>query len=272
MSQHNTLRCPLCRALVAEDAEWCGQCLASLRRRSGDPEAPVPMPDPDPKREEVLETITRVLETYEAETAPSVQAPSQPLPELRLRVPGPGDSLLSDTPQAARRPRIVRAAAAQPKWFCPSCDEPNPLERDVCAVCGTPFKDLFQEPEYRPSLEPRVAVVSSLLFPGLAHVRMRRVAEGVARAVLFAWTFGTALLALLSRAGKGLGPLGPMAVSFLLAALTVYVMSAVDARRLAEGEPPVLSTRWMLYGAAALVLLSVLSLIILVSQVSSAQA
>src|SRR5436309_1136404 len=64
------------------------------------------------------------------------------------------------------------------------------------------------------------------------------------------------------------GPLGPLAALFLTAAATVYAFSAIDAGRLANGDPQILSPRIVLYGSAALVILSVASLFVLVVHAS----
>ncbi|HXF36884.1 MAG TPA: hypothetical protein VNO17_06860, partial [Actinomycetota bacterium] len=44
----------------------------------------------------------------------------------------------TEVPQARSTSR--RAPAA---WPCPVCDHRNPIEAEVCAVCGTPFARLF---------------------------------------------------------------------------------------------------------------------------------
>jgi hypothetical protein len=77
-------------------------------------------------------------------------------------------------------------------------------------------------------------------------------------------------MVLLSAPADGLGPLAVLAAMFAVAALGVYVLSAVDARRAAERTDPVLSTRALLYGSAGLVLLSMASLGLLVLRVVNA--
>jgi hypothetical protein len=163
-----------------------------------------------------------------------------------------------------------RARAEVPSWTCPACGEGNRLALDECTVCGTPFKALFRGEERPVDLDPRSATTSSLMLPGLGHIRLGRVAEGVARLVLFAWAVATAAMVMLSGPAEGLGPLRLLAAMFVAAALAVYVLSAVDARRAAEGAEPVLSTRALLYGSAGLVLLSMASLGVLVLRVVNA--
>lgn len=144
-------------------------------------------------------------------------------------------------------------------WACPVCGERNPIEASACPVCGTGFARLFAEPEPAPQVEPQTAAVWSLVFPGLGHWKVGRRPDAIARMVLFAWTFGTLAVLLVSRFGKGgLGPTFPLFALFLGAAAAVYVLSAVDAYRAAAGDTPLVGARVLLWGSAALVVLSVL--------------
>jgi hypothetical protein len=142
-------------------------------------------------------------------------------------------------------------------WTCPTCGTDNALEAATCVACGTPFGTLFREVTPRAELPPERAVRFSLLFPGLGHVVAGRAADGVARAVVFAYAVGTGISVLVARSGLGVGPFLPLVLlGFGLAAL-LYVATAVDAGRAARGDPPVLTTRMLLYGAAALMLFTV---------------
>jgi hypothetical protein len=71
----------------------------------------------------------------------------------------------------------------------------------------------------------------------------------VLRGVLFAWTVGMAAL-LLSTWG---GAAAVVAGLYGAAALAVYVLSALEARRLAEGDEPLVPTRALLWGSVALI-------------------
>lgn len=144
-------------------------------------------------------------------------------------------------------------------WTCPVCGEHNPIDNERCSVCGTSFTRLFVAPEAEPSIEPDRAAVWSLMFPGLGHWKLGRRADAVARIVLFAWTFGTLAVILGSRFGKGgLGATMPLFLLFAAASAAVYVLSAADAYRLARGDDPLIGSRPLLWGSAALVVLSVL--------------
>lgn len=137
------------------------------------------------------------------------------------------------------------------------CGERNSLELDACARCQTPFRRLFEEPKHRPEIEPGTAVLWSLLLPGLGHWKAGYRADAVARMVLIAWTLGTVLLVLLSRSDAGFGSGFPLFVLYLVAAVAVYVVSAADAYRLAAGGEPLVSSRFLLWASAALVLASI---------------
>ncbi len=210
MSVGEERRCPDCRALVAADAEWCGQCFASLRPRG----EPAPRPA----------SLGRVAATVRAGEA-------------------------TGGPTTAGGP-------ATATWTCPTCEHANAIDLDICEVCGTAFAALFRQDDRGPAVDPRTALTRSLVFPGLGHRALGRGADGVARAMLFVWTFGTALL--LVGSGVSSGPVfGLFALYALLAAL-VYVLTAFEAYRLAQGGATIVSSRVLLWGAVSLVLVSVL--------------
>jgi hypothetical protein len=194
-------RCPNCRALVSPDADWCGQCLTSLR------------------------------------------IPAEPDRDLE---PAP-------TPAARRESEVTRTTAT---WTCPACEHRNALELDLCEVCGTSFGALFDERRDRPPIDPGTAFRRSLLLPGLGHAAVGRVPDGIARATLFAWTFGTAVVILL--AGVSSGPTIGLLALYGSLAVGLYVFTAYEAYRIAQGGGLLVSTRALLWGAVSLVLVSVL--------------
>ncbi|HZP91129.1 MAG TPA: zinc ribbon domain-containing protein [Actinomycetota bacterium] len=196
-------RCPSCGALVADAAEWCGQCYARL--------SPVP--------------------------------PAAVRPEGRAR------------PSTGSAP--IAAEGGAPRWTCPVCERANPLELDACPACGTPFGRLFEEPARRPDVPPRTAAVWSLLFPGLGHWKAGRGLDALARVVLFGWVFGTLVLLTVSRLGRGgLGPTAGLVLLYGSGSAFLYAESVVDARRVAAGEPPLVSSRALVWGSVALVIAS----------------
>lgn len=143
-------------------------------------------------------------------------------------------------------------------WVCPSCEHRNPIEQDRCAVCGTAFARLFEEPEAPPALDPQAAAVWSMVLPGLGHWRLGRRGDAIARFAVFGWAFGALSVLLVSRFGTGgLGPTFPLFALFASAALAIYVLSAVDAYRIAAGDEPIVSSRVLLWSSVALIVLSI---------------
>jgi hypothetical protein len=130
-------------------------------------------------------------------------------------------------------------------------------------VCGTQFTQLFEEESAGPAIEPGRALRLSLLFPGIGHLAAGRGAEGLARAVVFAYALVTVITILVARVGEGLGPFLPLLLISAVAGGVLYAVTAVDAGRLARGEAPVLSTRALLYGAVGLMLVTLVVLVIL---------
>jgi TM2 domain-containing membrane protein YozV len=147
-------------------------------------------------------------------------------------------------------------------WTCPTCAAENPFEERVCTSCGTPFVELFEQPPARSQPPARRVLALSLAFPGAGHLAAGRVAEGLARAVVFAYSAGTGLVILLSRRGLGLGPFRALMAVFVLAAAVLYAITAVDGSRLARGAPQLLSTRMLLYGATGLMVLTLAVLVV----------
>lgn len=148
-------------------------------------------------------------------------------------------------------------------WDCPTCQSANPIESAVCPVCGTPFARLFEEESDGPTIEPGRVIRLSLLFPGIGHLAAGRGAEGLARAVVFAYALITVISILVARLGEGLGPFLPLLLISAVAGVILYAVTAVDAGRVARGEAPVLSTRALLYGAVGLMLVTLVVLVIL---------
>ena len=205
-------RCPTCGALVFADADWCGQCYASLRA-----------PAAEPVRHAPVATAT------EGRVAPEEEE------------------------------------EAEPAWPCPVCGNRNPIELNLCAVCGTSFARLFQDAEPGPRVPPRDAAVWSLALPGLGHWKSGRPLDGIVWMAISLWTVGTVVLMLLSRTGSsGLGPTIPLLVLFVAAIVVLWVTSALDAHRIASGVRPLVTSRALLWGSVALVILSVVLLATLV--------
>jgi TM2 domain-containing membrane protein YozV len=232
-------RCPSCGALAAADADWCGQCLHPLENPAAGRPAGADV------------------------RAPSTAAVSGP--HFYMDEPAPAGSRgpFSLAPTIPEPP--VPLAKRQPTWPCAVCDTENPLGRDTCAVCGASFGKIFEQDEKGPHGDPKEALVRSLLFPGLGQIHAGRTADGLARAVLFIWAIGTAAVMLLGSAGKS-STLVPLGALFAVVAITLYGSSAVDAHRVASGNRPLLSTRHLLYGTVALIMVSIAALFVLVTR------
>jgi hypothetical protein len=237
-------RCPNCGGLVGADAEWCGQCFTRLDQ------------NPPPKAGE--------------QPPPSQAGQEDLLPPGARRAPGnvafpvePGSAAAKLRPGESREVSGIRVESDRVVWDCPRCGTENPIEAGACRACGAPFGRLF-EPEETPRRVPSGrAVARSLLFPGLGHAAAGRTAEGWARAVVFAYAATIVVAILVMRAGSGLVPFVALFSLSLLAAVAFYALAAIDAGRLASGEPQILSPRGLLYGAAALILLTVVVLVVI---------
>lgn len=211
-------RCPNCGALVVSDSPWCGQCFASLIE---------PEPDPDPRPE--------------------------PEPEVRPEAVPARTAELAEAP-----PSGSAGQRAAPTWPCPSCGNANAIDLDVCALCGTPFADLMRQDERPAEVDPKDALVASLIFPGLGHRKIGRGVDGLARGVLFAMLVAMALLTGSSEGASGL--VAGLFVFCTAFAAVVYLGSAWEAYRMAEGGPPFVSARVLLWATVGVILLSVVAL------------
>ena len=220
-------RCPSCGGLVAPEAEWCGQCFAQLRGAGA-----------------------------AREPEPAEPAGAGPPPPGRPRT-----AIAAATgPGGIAREHFTEVDGAL-HWICPACEAENPMEASTCARCMTPFALLLREREERKSTDPGKATGLSLLYPGLGHIAAGRPGEGVARMVIFTWALASLLVVVAARAGKGLGPLLSLVVIYFLVSGLLYLLTAVDARRAALGEEPVVGSRVLLWGASGVMLLTVVILV-----------
>lgn len=174
----------------------------------------------------------------------------EPGPEP-VAVAGPGPSP-GEVGRGAEDETPARPAAT---WPCPTCGSSNPLDLDVCAVCGTSFAQLLRREEDRPTVPPREAFLWSLTFPGVGHAKAGRPADGIARGTLFVLTFGLTLVIVSS--GVSTGPVFGVVALLLVSALLLYVGSAFEAYRIAEGGAPFVSARALLWATVALIMVSV---------------
>jgi TM2 domain-containing membrane protein YozV len=146
-------------------------------------------------------------------------------------------------------------ARGEPAWPCPLCGERNPIELDACRVCGTSFGQLLRQQDARQAIAPRDALLWSLIFPGIGHAKAGRTADGIARGTLFVLTFGLTLLIVL--AGVSNAALFGVVVLLLVSAMAIYVGSAFEAYRIADGGSAFLSPRALLWATVGVIMLAV---------------
>jgi hypothetical protein len=178
--------------------------------------------------------------------------PDRPAPSEPARPAGPTSPVAVATPGGG----ALEVAGGTATWDCPVCGGRNPIEAVACEVCRAPFARLFERPEERPAVDATSAVLWSLAFAGLGHWRAGLRADGVARAVVFAWTLGTVILILMSRSDAGFGSSLALFCLYAGSAGAIYVLSAIDAHRVASDLPQLVPSRVLLWCSAGLVLLS----------------
>lgn len=218
------LRCPACGATNAATASWCGQCLARFGDSSQtDPEAaPVEFRDANEDASPV---------------APVSLAASG---EVGAAIRRAGDDLI---------------------WTCPGCATENPIDATACPVCSTPMARLFGA-KPRPALRRigPTAVSLSAALPGAGHLWAGRTGDGVARIVLFAWTAIVGVF-LLMRSGRSAGVFHAIGAVFAIVAVAVWIVTFLEAQRLAKGESAtIVPGKVLLWGTAALTLVLFLGL------------
>jgi hypothetical protein len=178
-------------------------------------------------------------------------------------------------PEPARAPVLARPAgeAEAPEgakaaiWPCPTCGSQNPIELDVCGVCGTSFAQLLRQDEPVPTVSPGDAFLWSLVFPGVGHAKAGRAPDGIARGTLFVLTFGLTLVIVLS--GVSSPPVFAVMALLLVSALTIYLGSAAEAYRIADGGSTFVSARALLWATVALIMIAVSLLALSVVTVNS---
>ena len=183
-----------------------------------------------------------------------------------LRRPDPRPAHATAGPVAAASTDGAEHGRRSATWPCPTCGSANPIEADVCQVCGTTFAQLLRQHDPRPEISPRDAFLWSLTFPGVGHAKLGRAGDGIARGTLFVLTFGLTLVIVLS--GVSSGPVFGVVALLLVSALAMYLGSAAEAYRIAEGGAPFVSARALLWATVALIMISVALLALSVMTVS----
>ncbi len=153
-----------------------------------------------------------------------------------------------------------------PTWPCKACANENALELDACAVCGTTFASMMRQDEAPPDVDPKDALSASLIFPGLGHRKVGRGTDGLARGVLFGVLAAMAATVFASGVTSA-GSFGVFAL-FLGGALLVYVGTAWEARHLASGGRPLVSSRALLWATVVIIIGSIMLLAVSVVTVA----
>jgi hypothetical protein len=120
-------RCPKCGAAVRPDDPWCTLCYADLRPPAPDPE---PEPESSPEPESTLESETE--SGTDPEHAPAAASGAA------AAVATKPDPVVVGTDRVTSQGEEP-AEPAGPSWPCTACGESNPLARNTCSACGTPF-------------------------------------------------------------------------------------------------------------------------------------
>jgi hypothetical protein len=184
-----------------------------------------------------------------------------PLPKTEPEPPPPPPTLEEPDEEIEAGSAEVGAtdppsAPAQQKkaltWPCAACLHENPIDLDTCELCGTSFATLMRADEKPPEVEPTAALRRSLIFPGLGHALVGRPLDGLARGALFAMLLVMLLIVLLSGLSSTVAVV--VFLLFLAMALVAYAGAAWEAYRLADGDPPFVSSRTLLWVTAGVIL------------------
>lgn len=223
------MHCPRCNALNPDDAKFCSLCLQKL----GEEQPPVP-DDRVP--------LVRVPEENPKE---------QPAWDLARSTAPPSGQMASGP---------LRKTEAGVSWFCPSCDTENPISVNTCRVCGSTIFDAFRPRQADVPRLDKSANVAGLLsaIPGVGHLYLGSLSEGITRLMLGAWWFGTSFLL------PAITPILLMTkLIFVLASLALAGLSVFDAYRLAEDPKslPLLNRKLIFFASLGLFILTIVAVI-----------
>jgi hypothetical protein len=201
-----------------------------------------------------LKAFTTTETAPEAPAEPATAAGDPPAPAPR------------NTASASSDASAFTVTAEGITWKCPACETPNPIESNVCSVCGTTFSQMVH-PEPEPAnKDPNTAALISLFFPGAGHAYLGMWSEAIARGIVSTWAVAVALIAAFS-AEQASGRL--ITILFGFVAFALWGIAAHDAYRSARREKHrvILKGRGFLY--LVLGLLGVLLLIVVGSALNA---
>jgi len=166
---------------------------------------------------------------------------------------------------AAAGPAIRTRDGGEPLWICPACETENELTATNCSRCGSAFTSFFVNgtAEAPPTVSTAMAIGSSAALPGAGHLMMRQTGPGIARAVLYLWSVGIALLLLVWPPHGAKAIVRGVGALFALSAAGIWVLSMLETLRSVEGErgllvPPKVLT-WFTAGMTGLLFAGLLT-------------
>ncbi len=186
------------------EAEWCGLCLRRF------PPADVSV--------EAIESPAEILLGEELPAQTAAGSATREATEHKLKPAERGAFTVTETGIT---------------WTCTACDNANPLEAQVCSVCGTSFAETLRPKTERPQRDPNMAALLSLFLPGAGHAYLGLWGQAVARGVISLWVVMVIVVSLLA-AGKGSSTL--VAVVFGAVGTVLWAVGAHDAFREARAE------------------------------------
>jgi ribosomal protein L40E len=140
-------------------------------------------------------------------------------------------------------------------WTCPACNGENPIEATVCGRCGSNFATFFsgRKAVEAPRGSAASAVWASALLPGAGHWIYRAVGQALARAVMYVWTVGIAIMLLARPPAAGRAVVRGVGMLFALAGAAVWLLSMLETLRMREGDRrPLIQPRVLTWFSAAL--------------------
>ena len=178
----------------------------------------------------------------------------------RFDAPAPSNGVRSKavTPSDAATPFAHPSIATRDGdvvWTCPACDGENPIQATTCTRCGSNFATFFAGPkaDETPRASTASAVWASALLPGAGHWIYRAVGPALARAVMYVWTLGIAIMLLARPPASGRAVVRGVGAIFALAAAAVWLLSMLETLRMREGDRrPMIQPRVLTWFSAGL--------------------
>ena len=223
------MRCPACDARNPDEAQWCSQCLTSLRG------APEPAPEPTP---EAWSEAPSPVPDDAAVTSPHVDAQD-------------GALLTSGGGRFRRHDGEI-------EWRCEVCQSWNLVGLARCTVCATPMTGPEAAPVPDRRATPPVVLLLTVLLPGAGHAALGRMATAWARGLTYLlWLLGGTML-LVTALSSSESPL-PGAI-LLLGAAILWLITLLDVQSLlANRTRQILDARvflWLVVGVIGLLMLT----------------